>query len=72
MATKKEPRYFIVNPAGAIHEVNREQARERLQQIGYRKATKAEVDQLEAAGGRQVWDQPLCQPWSPEPEPAEE
>jgi hypothetical protein len=61
-------RYFIVNPAGAIHEVTREMARERLRQVGYRMATAEEVARLEAAGGNQRADRPLCEPWSADPD----
>lgn len=45
MAGKQEPkRYFIINPAGAVHEVDREHARWRLKQPGFRMADQAEVD----------------------------
>lgn len=61
-------RYFVVNPKGAIHEVTREHARERLAQPGWRLATKEEIAELEARGGRQVFDNPICRPWSPDPD----
>lgn len=64
MATK---RYFIVNPAGAIHEVDYDHAQERLKQPGYRSATKAEVKKLQAAGGNQRFDQPICEPFKATP-----
>lgn len=61
-------RYFIVNPKGTLHEVTREHAAERLRIAGWRLATKDEIAQLEAAGGRQVFDAPICRPWSPDPD----
>lgn len=67
-APKAGRRYFIVNKAGAIHEVDREHARERLRQVGYRLATPAEVAELEARGGEQRADNPICTPWSPDPD----
>jgi hypothetical protein len=60
-------RYFIVNKAGAIHEVTREHAEERLRQVGFRMATKAEITQYLGQGGNQRHDEPICPPWSPEP-----
>lgn len=64
-------RYFIVNPAGAIHEVSVDLARERLQQAkGYRMATKDEIALLEAAGGNQRADSPLCPRWTDDPDAA--
>ncbi len=78
MATPKNPkpaaaapvgrRYFIVNKAGAIHEVDREHARVRLAQVGFRMATAAEVAELEARGGEQRANDPICTPWSPDPD----
>lgn len=67
MATKKEKRYFIVNPKGCIHEVTKEHAQMRLAQVGYRMATAAEVKKLQAAGGNQQAGQPLAEPFSTEP-----
>lgn len=61
-------RYFIVNPAGCIHEVDREHARWRLSIVGWRMATAAEVAQLDAQGGEQRADSPICQPWTPDPD----
>lgn len=80
MATPKKPaarpavadaparRYFVVNKAGAIHECDREHARWRLGQVGYRMATPAEVAELAARGGEQRADDPICTPWSPDPD----
>lgn len=66
-AVVKEERYFIVNKAGCIHEVDADHARMRLSQPGFRQATLAEVKELMAAGGNQRFDDPICEPWSPEP-----
>jgi hypothetical protein len=76
MATRKAPtqpeqatkRYFVVNPAGAIHEVPRSLAATRLKQIGYRMATADEVSRLEAAGGNQRAKNPICAPFSTDPD----
>jgi hypothetical protein len=76
MATPKKPqptapvgrRYFIVNKAGAIHEVDREHAKMRLGQIGFRLATPAEIAELDARGGEQRASDPICAPWSPDPD----
>jgi hypothetical protein len=61
-------RYFIVNPKGCIHEVEREHAKWRLSIVGWRMATAAEVAELDARGGEQRADDPICTPWSPDPD----
>lgn len=61
------PRFFIVNPAGAIHEVTEEHAQSRLFQPGWRSATLDEVKELMARGGEQRFDDPICEPWRPVP-----
>lgn len=67
--TPKAPRrYFIVNPKGAIHEVSREHARERLAKPGWRMASAAEIEIFATANGNQVADKPLCARWSPDPD----
>lgn len=72
MATSKKTRsaYFIVNPAGAVHEVSREHAAQRLRQPGFRKAT---ADEVKAFQGQRVQrhDRPIATPWNPEPEAIE-
>ena len=62
-------RYFIVNPHGVIHECDADHARWRLRMPGYRLATLDEVKELMARGGNQRFDDPICEPWSPEPAP---
>lgn len=70
-AEKAPRRYFIVNPAGAIHEVDREHARERLKSAGWRMATPAEIAELDRRGGEQRVDvPPICPRWAPDPDAA--
>lgn len=80
MARKRQPaqpkpkpnlRYFIVNRAGTVHEVTEEHARMRLQQVGYRMATRAEVKEYLDRNGNQRHDDPIAPPWTPDPEPME-
>ena len=63
MASRKK--YFIVNPGGAIHEVQKEHAQRRLAYPGWRLAKPFEIKKLEAAGGNQTAERPLCKPWTP-------
>lgn len=67
-AKPRTRRYFIVNPAGAGHEVTREHARARLKEVGYRMATSAEVAAYKKAPAHRGLG-PVAEPWSPEPEP---
>lgn len=72
----KPKHYFIVNPAGAIHEVTYELAKELLGKVGYRNATPAEVKKLNSrrgnvAAGNQRFDKPICEPFVATPEPVE-
>ncbi|MCL4867797.1 MAG: hypothetical protein KJ063_02415 [Anaerolineae bacterium] len=60
--------YFLVNPAGAVHEVNHEIAKARLNQVGYRIATPAEVAALQAMGGTQTIGQVAGRPHQFDPE----
>ncbi|MCK6629350.1 MAG: hypothetical protein L6R45_29760 [Anaerolineae bacterium] len=75
MASKTEAktvkRYFIVNPAGAVHEVDYEHARWRLgQKKGFRMAEKHEVEAyLNTAV--QVAEKPIARPYTEEPEAIE-
>lgn len=71
-AKAPEKVYYVVNPAGTIHGVDREHARGRLRQAGWRLATAEEVAELTTRGGHQTWDDPICEPWAPEPEPEPE
>lgn len=71
-----DKRYFIVNPAGAIHEVTYEHAKSLLGKVGYRNATAAEVKKLNSrrgnvAAGNQEFKKPVCEPFAASPEPVE-
>jgi hypothetical protein len=77
MAPSKSPpqpeqatkRYFIVNPAGAIHEVTRKIASMRLKtDPRYRLANSEEIARYEAASGNQRAGRPLCEPYSANPD----
>jgi len=61
----EEKSYFIVNPAGAIHKVTREHAENVLKNPGYRPASTEEIQKLHDQGGNQIWNKPICKPWSP-------
>lgn len=69
--SSKPKRYFIVNPAGTIHEVTYAHAKQRLKEVGFRMATADEVKQYQGAKA-QLWDAPIAKPWTPEPEPEAE
>lgn len=76
-----ERTYYIVNPAGAIHEVTREHMKVRLAQPGFRAPTAEELkeyrlrrehgNQRRQGGGRpfiQRFDRPLAEPFSTDPD----
>lgn len=65
-ASNKPKRFFIVNPAGAVHEVSEAHARWRLQSAGWRMASEAEVSKYLAAKV-QRFDRPIAEPWNPNP-----
>lgn len=59
--------YYIVNRAGAIHSCDRNHAKMRLQQAGWRLAEDNEIEvYLEQKVQR--YKSPICEPWTPEPE----
>ncbi len=60
--------YYVVNPGGAIHACSREIAAECFQRPGWRKATPEEMVELERRKGHQTADNPICKPWSTEPD----
>lgn len=62
MAKKK---YYIVNPAGAVHSAEREHAVERLRTVGWRKASAAEIREYKKCS-EQRFDDPIAAPWNPE------
>lgn len=59
--------YYIVNPAGAIHGVDREHARDRLKIAGWRLASEEEVATYKGQPIQRA-DRPICQPWNPDPD----
>lgn len=67
---ESEKPYYIINPAGAIHGVNKDRARELLRKPGYRMATKEEVKMYMAAKPHKGFG-PVAKPWNPEPEDIE-
>jgi hypothetical protein len=81
MTEEKEKFYYLVNKAGTIHIVDKEHAKWRLSQVGYRLATKAEADKYEALKAdanrkkepfAQDWEHPICKPWTADPDIAVE
>ena len=63
----KPKEYWLVNPAGAVHQVTRAHARMRLKTVGWRLATIEEVKQAKSQR-LQTWKKPIATPWSPEPD----
>ena len=63
---KRTKKYFIVNPAGAIHEVSEAHATTRLQQVGYRQPTKAELTAYKKTR-TQRFDNPIAKPFNAVP-----
>lgn len=56
---------FIVNPAGAVHEVTEAHAVERLaNDLRYRAATAEEIAAYDAAGGCQTHERPFAAPFT--------
>lgn len=53
------PRYFVVNPGGAVHEVTEAHRVTLLRRTGWRDATSQEVTELERRGGSQSADDPI-------------
>lgn len=71
LGVEKQPTYYIVNKGGAIHMVNADLVKACLKKVGYRLATDEEIERYKAHP-EQRFNKPLCEPWSPEPPPAEE
>lgn len=57
--------YYLVNPAGAVHGVDREHARWRLATAGWRMATEEEIARYRSQRV-QRHDRPIAAPWSPD------
>ena len=62
-----EKSYYLVNPSGTIHMVPETLARVRLQEVGWRMATKDEISTLFRRKGLQTTKSRIAKPWSPEP-----
>jgi|GEM_PF-2652974 len=62
---EKRVRYFIVNPAGAVHQVSREHAQWRLKQAGWRMATDEEIARYEKTSVQEA-GKPIAKPHSTE------
>jgi hypothetical protein len=63
-------RYFIMNPSGAIHEVDKELAALRLKQSqGYRVPSKEQIKAY-LSKGMQLSDAPIGERYDPQPEDA--
>ncbi|HEX9925307.1 MAG TPA: E3 binding domain-containing protein [Anaerolineae bacterium] len=59
--------YYIVNPAGAVHSCDRDHAKGRLGQAGWRLAEDPEIE-VYVEQKVQRHKSPICEPWTPEPE----
>lgn len=59
--------FYIVNPAGAVHSCDKDHARTRLTQLGWRLAEDGEIERYLEQDIQRA-DQPIATPWSPEPE----
>lgn len=62
-----EKSYYLVNPSGTIHNLPETLARIRLQQVGWRMATKEEIATLFKRKGLQTIKSRIAPKWSPEP-----
>jgi hypothetical protein len=64
--------FLIVNPAGCMHVVSEEIARDRLKNyVGWRLATSEEKAAYKEADGNQRARRPLAKPFNPSPEMSE-
>lgn len=60
--------YYIVNPSGAIHSVDRAHAADRLKTAGWRLATEEEIAAYLVPESIQRHDRPICAPWTADPD----
>ena len=60
--------YYIVNPSGAIHSVDRAHAADRLKTAGWRLATEEEIGLYLVPESIQRHDRPICAPWTADPD----
>lgn len=56
---EQSPRYYVVNPHGAVHEVTQAHLRDLVARVGYREATADEVAELARRGGEQMASDPI-------------
>lgn len=63
----KDEVFYIVNPAGAVHTVDRDHCKYRLRQVGYRLATEDEIKAYQSQRVQRPKN-PIAPPWSPEPD----
>lgn len=59
--------YYLVNPGGAVHGVDRAHAASRLKTAGWRLATEEEIAAYRGQSIQRA-DRPICQPWTPDPD----
>lgn len=59
--------YYIVNPSGAIHGVDRAHAADRFKTAGWRLATEEEIATY-LTQPIQRHDRPICAPWTADPD----
>lgn len=59
--------YYLVNPGGAVHGVDRAHAASRLKTAGWRLATQEEIAAYRGQSIQRA-DRPICQPWTPDPD----
>ena len=62
-----EKSFYLVNPGGTVHNMPETLARIRLQQVGWRMATKEEIATLFRRKGLQTTKSRIAPKWSPEP-----
>lgn len=56
-------RFFVVNPAGAVHQVTKSHARELIKTVGWRLATNAEIEQYDGTK-IQRFNKPIAKPFA--------
>jgi hypothetical protein len=56
---EQPPRFFVVNPTGAVHEVTEAHLWELVRQPGWRVASKDDIAELELRDGEQTADDPI-------------
>ncbi len=62
---EQQENHYIVNPGGAVHQVSREHALERLKLAGWRMATGEEIARYDPENAIQIAGRPFGAPWQP-------